>query len=320
MKLRHLPYFALSHLGFYKEIRFGVSGASLNNERPYYIIRRANRWGEAGFFSNYFYALSHFAYALQNGWKPVIDMRNYSTLYSERTGIDGERNAWNFYFRQPHSTREAYASHHFILSNCEPVPGFNPICETNETCCLNPKTAPSLLNIARTLLPIRPELENEFQEQFQSLFHGANVLGIHYRGGDKRNPPPGHRQSIREDNLSWAVKNSLHNVDILFLASDEDGVVDLIRSQTNVPVVELKACRLPRGATEGLHLRRKQASRRYHRYLLGIEVLRDAWFLSRCDSLICGHSNVSNAALFLRGSPYETLTVIDTGAPARNRM
>ena len=52
------------------------------------------------------------------------------------------------------------------------------------------------------------------------------------------------------------------------------------------------------------------------RYRLGLEVLRDAWFLSRCDYLLCGHSNVSNAALFLRGRPFRKIRVIDTGAPA----
>lgn len=315
MKFRKLPYFVLSKLGFYREIRFGVSRAE--NSGPYYVIRRSNSWGEAGFFSNYFYVLSHYAYALQRGWRPVIDMRNYRTLYSERKPINGESNAWNYYFRQPHSTRDAYKSHRFILSNCTKPQGFNPIQETDSSCDLNPDIAPGLIQMARRDLPLRPEVAERFQQEFGALLGDKKVLGIHYRGGDKHAPPPGHRMSVSRENLLAAVDELLlKEPDAVFIASDEEGVSNLIRERTNIPVVELSACRLPPGSADGLHNQKGGRRRSMHRYLLGLEVLRDAWFLSRCNFLIYGHSNVSNAALFFRGAPYEAKVLVESGAPA----
>ena len=123
--------------------------------------------------------------------------------------------------------------------------------------------------------------------------------------------------SISEENLLLALEELVESKpDAIFLASDEENVSSLLKSVTNIPVVQLSTSRLPFGSHEGLHLQKGPVQRPMHRYLLGFEVLRDAWFLSRCDDLLCGHSNVSNAAMFLRGTPYRNLRVVNTGAPA----
>lgn len=317
MKLRNLPFHVLSRLGFYGEIRFGRAGRGDEARPTYYVVRRALRWGDSGFFSNYFFALSHYAYALGRGWRPVIDMRNYGTLYTEKGGVDGERNAWNYYFLQPHGTREAYRSRRFVLSEATvPAPGFYPIAETDSACELDPAVAPGLLRIAETDLAIRPELVERFEREFAPLLGGKRILGVHYRGGDKRAPPPGHRQAVPEKALLESLDEMLEgNPDAIFLATDEDGVAELLEARTSMPVVRLSAKRLPAGSHEGLHTSTAN-DRPMDRYRLGLEVLRDAWFLSRCDYLLCGHSNVSNAALFLRGRPFRKIRVVDTGAPA----
>ena len=59
-----------------------------NGGPTYYIVRRCLGWGGNGFFSNYLYALTHIAYAKENGWIPVVDMRNYRTLYSENHPVN----------------------------------------------------------------------------------------------------------------------------------------------------------------------------------------------------------------------------------------
>lgn len=320
MKIRNIPFHILSKLGFYEELRMGGTRRANAMKPAYYIIRRALRWGDAGFFSNYFFALSHYAHALERGLRPVVDMRNYSTLYSEAGGVDGERNAWNFFFRQPYSTREAYRSGRFVLSNAlDPIREFNPVAETDSTCELNSSVAPMLLRIAGTDLAIRQELVKQFSREFDAMFSGKRVMGIHYRGGDKRAPPPGHRFAVSEAALLDALNAMLiEKPDAIFLASDENGIEELLQASTTIPVICLSAKRLPAGSHEGLHTFTAGNDRPMHRYLLGLEVLRDAWFLSRCDSLLCGHSNVSNAALFLRGRPFRTLRIVDTGAPLKN--
>ena len=76
----------------------------------YYIIYREE--GGAGFFSNYMCVLGHIVLARKFGYIPVVDMKNYKTLYSEDIPVAGTENAWNYYFQDAGGVtlEEAYAS------------------------------------------------------------------------------------------------------------------------------------------------------------------------------------------------------------------
>ena len=82
----------------------------------YYIVRRSLNWGDAGFFSNWLYALTHVAYAKEKGWIPVIDMRNYRTLYSEDHPVNGTRNGRKVLVRLCHREHSVCVDHHRIHS------------------------------------------------------------------------------------------------------------------------------------------------------------------------------------------------------------
>ena len=71
--------------GAYKAIQdfAGLEGYYLLQRlrKKYYIIYRPE--GGAGFFSNYVWVLGHIVLARRCGYTPVVDMKNYPTLYSE---------------------------------------------------------------------------------------------------------------------------------------------------------------------------------------------------------------------------------------------
>ncbi len=293
---------------FQKERRFRFS-PSCRNHAVHYIIRRIPRWGDAGFFSNWMFVLTHMAYARQNGWIPVVDMRNYRTLYSEPGAVNGSKNAWEYYFRQPGvGTREAYRSGNFILSDgCGPRPEWKPFSETDDAVELIPTQADFLRRIVQTDMQIRPEILASFVRWKADRFTGKRVLGVHWRGTDKRTPPPGHRPTPPQERLSDAIARVVRRrpYDLVFLASDEIGVSESVRTASGLPVVMADACRMETGHSTGLHNDPAKPRRPLHRYLLGLEVLRDAWLLSRCDGLVHGHSNVTNAAVLLRDGPFD---------------
>lgn len=57
-------------------------------------------------------------------------------------------------------------------------------------------------------------------------------------------------------------------------------------------------------------------NREQHKYLLGLEVIRDMYTLSKCDSLIAGVSQVPICAQInkiSRGEKYEVVKIIDKG-------
>ena len=50
--------------------------------------------------------------------------------------------------------------------------------------------------------------------------------------------------------------------------------------------------------------------RKNHKYLLGYEVLRDAYTLSKGVALVCGYSNVSNVAMLWNNNKYKKIMVV----------
>ena len=293
---------------------------SRNAGPTYYIVRRCLGWGNAGFFSNYVYALTHIAYAKDRGWIPVVDMRNYHTLYSENHPVNGSRNDWEHYFLQPVDTRTAYKSGRFILSDgLDRRKEWNPFTETDSEISLNPCRADELKKNCADYMRIRPEIRESFEFWADEHFKGKKVLGVHWRGTDKRNPPPGHRSFTPIESLLDAILEikDRRNPDLIFLASDEKGIRKQLEDATRLPIIVTDAFRLDWGDVRGLHTARIRHARKDHRYLLGLEVLRDAWLLSRCDFLVHGHSNVINAALLFRETPFDSRHLVKT---YRNRQ
>lgn len=294
--------------GLDRECAFLLRGS--RTSPTYYIVRRILGWGAdgGGFFANFFFALSHIAYAKEKGWIPVVDMQNYRTLYSEKQPIDGITNAWDYFFSQPVDTRAAYRSRRFVLSNGRTLQQrWKPFQDTPSAVIFDNNMMSYLSVLAKEYTQIRPTLLAEFSHYASISFQGKKILGIHYRGTDKRIPPPGHYSSPSSSNLLSSVRRLLGRChpDAIFLATDEKGIAETIAHVfAPIPVISTNAFRMQSNSRNGLHTSRA-IPRPLHRYRLGVEVLQDAWLLSRCDFLIYGHSNVTNAARFFRGKDWE---------------
>lgn len=71
----------------------------------------------------------------------------------------------------------------------------------------------------------------------------------------------------------------------------------------------------------GIHY--KENKRKNHHYLLGLEVLRDAYTLAACDSLLAGMSNVSLAVQYIKlseGAEFKEIEILDHGINHNNRQ
>lgn len=299
-------------------------------EPVYYIVRRIMEWGGGGFFSNYFYAMSHIAYARSMGYVPVVDMQRYRTFYSEKAPILGTRNDWERYFPATVSLEVALRSRNYILS-----PGsllrtdFYPILEDDDSCSVDPEIQSRIFSLCRAdVFPLR-SVTAPVDEWFQTRFGDSKVLGIHYRGTDKREAHVGHRLAAGETELIQCAAEMCRRDGIskVFLASDEERVFRSLSEALPCPVFRMDCFRAgdladlgskfgPRFHKEsaGLHNSNLRQPRTNHRYRLGLEVLQDAWALSRCTHLLCGHSNVSSAAMFFRETPFQEVRVVSSGA------
>lgn len=156
----------------------------------YYIIRRQPETN--GLFARYNVFAGHIAYALSNGWLPVVDMQNYPNIYLPPEKL-GKENSWEYYFEQPLriGLEQAYGGENVVLGddtkNIDPSP--MPVMRFYEN-------KNHLLDIWRELvktglLKVKPERMAEILSVRQKLFApNDRVLGVLLRGTDYLSEKP----------------------------------------------------------------------------------------------------------------------------------
>ena len=87
-----------------------------DKSKIFYIIKRNKG---SGFCSNFAFVLNHLKLADEHNFIPIIDMKNFKTIYNENSGSLKNKNSWNYYFKQVtnYSLEEVYKSRNVIISS-----------------------------------------------------------------------------------------------------------------------------------------------------------------------------------------------------------
>ena len=281
-----------------------VHNTKSKDKTKYYIIRRKS--GKSGFFSNFFYVLAHMVYADKKGYTPVVDMENYKTLYNEEKAVNGTKNAWKYYFKQPVSLEKAYKGKNVILSDSFYISKYVPQYTTNEVHGLDKKNISYLKSVFDKYSGVNDDILKKAQKEFDSKFNGKTVVGVHIRGTDMRNfpghpAPPSVEEYIK---VLHELANKNH-IDCIMLCTDETDIVNRLRQEFGDMVYVNDSFRAD-GQTEiGIHTNNNGVKRELHKYKLGLEVLNDVLFLSKCDYLVHSRSNVPFAAKIFNDNKYK---------------
>lgn len=162
--------------------------------------------------------------------------------------------------------------------------------------------------------PTRARFEKDISTIIQTP-PPSKVLGVHYRGTDFNQGLLAHPVVI---GIDQCVKRTREVFDgggygKIFLATDDQNALDAFRAEFGGALAFYPDV-LRSSTTTGVHS--GSAVRPLHRYLLGLEVLRDVYTLACCDSLICGRSQVAFAARYVNlalGRRFERLEFLDNG-------
>lgn len=281
------------------------------SEQVYYIIRRRPLW--AGFFSNFYYVLAHLQYGHENGWKCVVDMQNYPSHYSQKKKIFNTKNAWLYYYKQPDgvSLQQAYSSKNYVLSANKYLEKYNvPSASINNGIMTNDMIR-ILYPLQQKLLVFNDNIQHEADNYFSQNMRGKKWIGAHVRGTDMKNPGPGHYLQPTPGGVMQEIDAILEqNPDAgIFLCCDEQSTIEQFKKKYNNRCLYLDAYRSQGGLYNGIH--KQSATRKNHHYLLGKEVLLDCLLLSKCNFLICGVSNVGNAAILLNNMQYDNVKIFN---------
>ena len=293
--------------------------------KKYYIIRLHEPG--SGFFSNYWFVVSHIVFADKLKYIPVVDMKNYNTLYREDHPVNGEENAWFYYFENKNkiSLEDIYNSKKFVLSEDKPLNKYGNRYSMKEYRFPTIDSINFFYPLIKQYISIRPEIIEEFKVQWKNSV-GADkksILGIHVRGTDMKNLQNNHIIPVDNEEYIRNAKEIIekYEIDAVFIASDEKKVVQMFNDAFDEPKykrllvfsnsVYRNTIQYDAGKAVGIHDQKFGQIRENHKYLLGLEVLKDAWFLSKCNYLLCGHSNVTNVAIYWNNHQYKKVICLE---------
>ena len=262
----------------FKIFNFGTN----NKNKFFYIIRRTPG---AGLFSNLTFVLNHLVISNSFNLIPIIDMKNFTTIYNEKNKIDGHHNAWEYYFKKlnRYSLNEVYQSQNVIFCNSK--------FERNMVYDMTNSKIIKFFNKIEIKDKIIKKV-NFFSNK--NFYKKEKILGIHFRGSTYKVarghafPPP---VNIMIDEVDLLLRK--YNYTKIFLVTEEKKYLNAFKKKYGNLCIFYNSYRMGK---EDLF---KIYPRKNHRYKMGEETIIDTLLLSRCNGLLFIKSNVISAAILL---------------------
>lgn len=137
--------------------------------------------------------------------------------------------------------------------------------------------------IVEKYIRIRPEISEKVERFCQQYFADFFILGVHYRGTDKKKEAP--RVSYKDVFQAVSVRLPKDQPYKIFVATDEEPFLEAIRTEFPGSILAIDAERST--GKIGIHFFKK------NQYEVGEAAVIDALLLSKCDFLIRTSSNLS---------------------------
>ncbi|MCM1261851.1 MAG: hypothetical protein NC313_03945 [Butyrivibrio sp.] len=288
----------------------------LNRDKILYYIEENNK--DLGFFAMYRYWLEYLYFADICGYLPVVSAGK-DFAYKEEGAVNETTNPFEYYFLQPSaiSVQETRHSKQVILSDIVHRKMVELIFTGKAGNYKYNKRYLSMMSyIVKKYVHFNKYTEEYINESIKKLNFGQEkMLGIHIRGTDFRAKYNNHPVYVSEEDCFEEVEKMLkkNSYSKIFVATDDKRILsafikkyggyicfygDVERSSNNKSVAF------------------SDNSRDNHKYLLGLEVIRDMYTLSMCNGLIAGISQVAICAQInklARNEHYEDIKIIDKG-------
>ena len=172
-----------------------------------------------------------------------------------------------------------------------------------------------LADLYKKYIHLNDKTKKYIEDQINEILDDESILAVHVRGTDFNLGLKNHPIVITPEEYLETVKQVYAdgNYKKIFLATDDINALDLFKREFKDKLLYYKdtfRAESHVGAQVTLN------SRPLHHYKLGLEVLRDVFTLAKCDSLVCGLSQVSFAARYVNlamDRNFNAVVVIDHG-------
>lgn len=203
-----------------------------------------------------------------------IDFQKDGAYYDKLKGP----NSWNYYF-EPIMLGDLSLA--ITRTNLKAKEYVNAAQYTESL--LSPRQVNTLI---RKYIKLKPHVQEKLDHFVQAKFDAPTIIGIHYRGTDKKAEAP----RISYDEVATVVAQKIQSIEQndfkIFIATDEADFVEYMKVQFPRKVICQKMRRAKANGTP-LHFQKLNG------YQLGLNALLDCLLLARCDILIRTSSNLS---------------------------
>ena len=274
----------------------------LNEDKIFYVIKRTPG---TGMFSNITFILNHLKICKKYNFIPVVDMKNFKTIYNERVKLKKTFNAWNYYFENlnQYSLEEVYKSKNVLLSDNKFLHFFSyNIVEDEE-----------LTKLLNTEIKVNKYIDKCYLNALKK-FKNKNILGIHFRGTSYKrtagHPLPATKKQMYEITNKFL---NVKDIDNIFLVTEEKDYLEFFKKKYGKKLIYLEsAYRSNKNDAFKIY------PRNLHRYKLGREAVLEAMLLSSCKYFIYLCSNISSAAISFNIEKKQKRFEIDNGFNSKN--
>ncbi len=293
-----------------------------SNGREVYYIRMDNTI--SGFFAMMRIVLDGCCYADENGFLPYI-VYGKNTLYSERALFLGTNNPFEYYYEQPLSLSlcSLMKGVSFVKCKSEHLDGIElkynlkPLSYITDEGYID-----KMADIYMKYIHLNTMTNKKIGINIESVLQGKRTLGIHIRGTDFYKEFNNHPIPVTVDEYIEAIKEEVIKKQYkqVFVATDDARCLKELKRKINIPLVYYKNTMRASG-NKSVACERNE--RRNNNYLLGFEVLKDAYTLSACDGFIGCLSQVDIFVQIIKKSKrqeFTSLKIIDKGVFINNRQ
>lgn len=268
-----------------------------------------------GFFAELGVVLIKLYFADERGLTPYVQWGN-NYLYYEPEGVNGEKNAFLYYFKQVSHVSGIEKAIHLVKSDIrhyEQVKSlFNAVSYD-----VSEEYVDAMSRMLRKYISYNEDTEEYLMKSRKELIGNYKTIGVHFRGTDFRKQYNNHPVAIEIEQLLDQVNKIFKqgNYERIFLATDENAAVNRFKETYGDKLRIYEDTFRDDGGNDSIAF--SHSTRKNHKYLLGLEVLRDEYTLTYCEGLVCGYSNVTFMARIMRkawvGKKYQDYILIDNG-------
>jgi hypothetical protein len=237
-------------------------------------------------------------YAVSNGYPYYVDLSESNSLYTDTASQNGDKNIWNYFFKQPAKPENSAANIY-----CSPK------YEGDATRIWSRSHFKKVYNSAVKHVAFTAPVAEAFAKAKASIPQGT--LGVHIRKTDHYIEVPS--VPISDYIKIIGKKLAQNNYKNLFIATDDTNALAEIKSHfAGINIYSNDVTRSSNGEPLHKHYNENKG------FDLGLEALLDVYSLSLCSEVILSNSNFSYCVLYF--NPTLKYSLIDGLSYNKSKM